>query len=226
MRSGRPTPSGPRTPPSPRPRPGEEPVPERLEHQGGLLDVLQERCGAADRLPFPDARGCQATQVTCSGKSPAARWRMVPHNRSRGRRRARRRPGLRAPGLAVGACGKGSPGVSVAHCDALVADRLHRRPQLGRDAADQHGEDDKPSIVADGLDETRPFRPVIRWAVQRSPCTSGSPLSGNCIGDPALCAVHGPCSARRGGQRSRPPLRGPFGRTDRGTACAAGAAAP
>ena len=41
------------------PSPGEEPIPERLEHDGGLLDVLQERRGAADRLPFPDARGRQ-----------------------------------------------------------------------------------------------------------------------------------------------------------------------
>jgi hypothetical protein len=38
------------------PRPGEEPVPECLEHDGRLLDVLQKRRGAADRLPLADAR--------------------------------------------------------------------------------------------------------------------------------------------------------------------------
>jgi hypothetical protein len=41
------------------PCPGVEAVPERLEYDGGLLDVLQKRPGAADRLPFPDARGRQ-----------------------------------------------------------------------------------------------------------------------------------------------------------------------
>jgi hypothetical protein len=72
-RSGATDPSGPRTPSSPRLPARGRTRPGTLEYQGGLLEVLQERCGAADRLPFRTPAAARTTQVTCSHKSPAAR---------------------------------------------------------------------------------------------------------------------------------------------------------
>ena len=85
-------------------------------------------------------------------------------------------------------------GVQVHPDHALVADRLRRRPHVGREPPTSTATDDKPPVVADGLDETRPFLPFVWWAVQRSPCIFDFPsLSSNCIGASVLlCAVHTP----------------------------------
>jgi hypothetical protein len=52
---------------------------------------------------------------------------------------------------------------------SLIAGRLPRRPCKGRDRADQRGGDNEPLVAPNGLDDARPFLPLVRWAVQHSP---------------------------------------------------------
>src|SRR5215211_2737840 len=60
------------------PAQGKNPVPERLQHEGGLLDVLEERCSGADRLRSRTPRGPQDDPSDVQRQVADGRRRLLP----------------------------------------------------------------------------------------------------------------------------------------------------